>query len=228
MMHGEVSREFMNRLVMDYLVIEGHKEAAECFEAESGTSAGLNLETIVDRRSIRTAVEAGNVSKAIEHAQKLYPALLSESPDLAFALHQQQLIELIRADKVLEAIEFAQAELGPKAEVSPPLMTELERTMMLLAYSDLQACPEAELLSQAQRQRTASKLNAALLSALKQETEAALPMLFRRLLWEHDSLQQRQQRQLPGINFDAWTSCGATATTTAPETGRQDNDAMET
>ena len=72
MMHGEVSREFMNRLVMDYLVIEGHKEAAECFEAESGTSAGLNLETIVDRRSIRTAVEAGNVSKAIEHAQKLY------------------------------------------------------------------------------------------------------------------------------------------------------------
>ena len=34
-----VDSSMMNRLVMDYLVIEGHKEAAECFMAESGTDS---------------------------------------------------------------------------------------------------------------------------------------------------------------------------------------------
>lgn len=33
----EVSKSFLNQLVMDYLLIEGFKDAAECFAAESGT-----------------------------------------------------------------------------------------------------------------------------------------------------------------------------------------------
>ena len=34
---AEVSRSLMDQLVMDYLVIEGHKEAAVNFMAETGT-----------------------------------------------------------------------------------------------------------------------------------------------------------------------------------------------
>ena len=42
---------------MNYLIIQGHKEAAECFREESGTEAGVDLETISDRRAIRDAIE---------------------------------------------------------------------------------------------------------------------------------------------------------------------------
>lgn len=203
---GTISRclpkAMMNRLVMDYLVIEGHKEAAECFQAESGTSAGLDLDTIVTRREIRSSVEGGDVKTALVRAYTLSPELMSQSPELGFYVHQQQLIELIRADRIEEAILFAQEELGPKAELSAPLLAELERTMLLLAYPDLTQCPERELLSQAQRQRTASRLNAAVLSSLEQEKEATLPMLFRRLLSEHVSMGQRHGLTLPGIDFN--------------------------
>ena len=195
-----VSKAMMNKLVMDFLVIEGHKEAAECFQAESGTTAGLDLETISDRRTIRSAIESGDVQRAVAHAHKLSPDLLTGSPELSFHVEQQQLVELIRADRVDEAIAFAQAQLAPKAEQSATLLAELERTMLLLAYPDAASCPEAELLSQAQRQRTASRLNAAVLSAQAQEQEAALPTLFRRLAWEQDELQHCQRVSFPRID----------------------------
>lgn len=198
---GAVPKETMNRLVMDYLVIEGHKEAAERFRAESGTAAGLDLETISDRREIRSAIEGGGVARAVAHADRVSPELLSSNPDLCFAVLQQQLIELIREGNIDEAISFAQVELAPRAEASAALLAELERTMMLLAYDEPEAaCPEAELLSQAQRQRTASRLNAALLTAQAQEKEAALPMMLRRLHWAQDELSHRQRCSYPRID----------------------------
>ena len=87
-----VSKAMMNKLVMDFLVIEGHKEAAECFQAESGTTAGLDLETISDRRTIRSAIESGDVQRAVAHAHKLSPDLLTGSPELSFHVEQQQLV----------------------------------------------------------------------------------------------------------------------------------------
>lgn len=196
-----VTKHAMNQLVMDYLVIEGHKEAAERFSAESGTAVNLDLETISDRRAIRMAVESGNMKSAVALADGISPELLRGNPDLCFRVHQQQLIELIRAERLEEAITFAQQELSHRAEMSADLLAELERTMLLLAYEDVSACPDAELLSQAQRQETASLLNAAVLTAQEQEKEAALPMLLRRLHWAQD---EQTQASFPRIDdYDA-------------------------
>jgi hypothetical protein len=38
--HARVSRSYLDRLVMNYLIIEGYKEVAECFEKEAGTRGG--------------------------------------------------------------------------------------------------------------------------------------------------------------------------------------------
>lgn len=187
-----LSKATMNRLVMDYLVVEGHKEAAQAFERESRTGAGMDLDTVSTRRLIRSCVEAGNITRAMQCADELIPGLLSGNEDLSFYVHRQQLVELIRGNDVEQALQFAQDVLAPKAESSPTLLQELERTMLLLAYADTAACPEAELLSQAQRRHTASLLNAAVLSAQAQQTEAALPMMLRRLRWAQDELQHRQ------------------------------------
>ena len=46
----------------------------------------------------------------------LDPEILDTNPKLFFHLQQQRLIELIRHNKVEEAIEFAQEELAPRGE----------------------------------------------------------------------------------------------------------------
>ena len=65
--------------------------------------------------------------------------------------------------------------------------------MALLAFDDPSASPLADLLSPAQRERTAAQLNAAVLSAAGQEREARLPGLLRLVLWAQRQLDERAE-----------------------------------
>mmetsp|Transcript_71439 Transcript_71439/g.214753 ORF Transcript_71439/g.214753 Transcript_71439/m.214753 type:complete len:246 (+) Transcript_71439:52-789(+) len=196
----DVDHATMNRLVMDYLIIEGHKEAAECFMEESGTDAGVDLETVGERMAIRTAIESGDVEHALERVRGLDPNILSANPDLRFRLQQLLTIEMIRAGKTEQAIECAQRELAPLVEEAHHLLPELERTMMLLAYGDAASSPEAALLSQEHRQEAASALNAAILAAQDQQSESRLPMMLRMLQWAQDELALRHAVTFPRID----------------------------
>ena len=57
---------------------------------------------------------------ALRHAQ-----ILEEKHQLSFHLQQQRLIELIRAGKTEEALEFAQEYLAPRGEENPAFLEEL-------------------------------------------------------------------------------------------------------
>lgn len=63
----------LNRLVMDYLVIEGFKSAAEEFSRESGLIAPVDLESIESRMNIREALQRGDVGEAIARVNDLNP-----------------------------------------------------------------------------------------------------------------------------------------------------------
>lgn len=57
---------------MDYLVVEGYKEAADCFARESGVAA-VDLESIEHRMAIRAAIQRGDVEDAIDRVNDLDP-----------------------------------------------------------------------------------------------------------------------------------------------------------
>jgi predicted AAA+ superfamily ATPase len=63
----------LNRLVMDYLVIEGYKDAAEHFARESGLVPQVALDSIEDRTTIRDAIHRGDIEEAIERVNDLDP-----------------------------------------------------------------------------------------------------------------------------------------------------------
>ena len=58
---------------MNYLVIEGFKDAAVKFSAETKIDPMVNLESIQDRMNIRNAVQEGNIELAIEQVNDLDP-----------------------------------------------------------------------------------------------------------------------------------------------------------
>ncbi|KAE8234702.1 hypothetical protein CF326_g248, partial [Tilletia indica] len=132
--HINISKDDLNRLVMDYLVIEGYKDAAERFAAESGLSPQVDLESIENRMLIRNAIQRGDVENAIGKVNELDPEILDNNHLLFFHLQQQRLIELIRLGRVDDALLFAAEELAPRAEEHLELLPELERTMALLAF----------------------------------------------------------------------------------------------
>lgn len=185
-----VGKAVMDELVMNYLVIEGHKDAAEAFRDEAAVEPPVDLETIGERMATRVALQDGNVAAAMERANDMNPLILDENEALFFHLQQQKLIELIRAGDLDAALAFAQEELAPRGEENREFLRELERTMTLLAFDDPSVAPMSDLLSPAQRQKTASELNAAILSSQCQDKDPKLPSLLKLLSWAQDELKK--------------------------------------
>ncbi|XP_014519127.1 glucose-induced degradation protein 8 homolog isoform X1 [Vigna radiata var. radiata] len=187
----KIRKEDMNKLVMNFLVTEGYVEAAEKFRMESGTEPDIDLATITDRMAVKKAVQSGNVEDAIEKVNDLNPEILDTNPQLFFHLQQQRLIELIRNGKVEEALEFAQEELAPRGEENQSFLEELERTVALLAFEDVSNCPVGDLLDISQRLKTASEVNAAILTSQSHEKDPKLPSLLKMLQWAQNQLDEK-------------------------------------
>jgi len=63
----------LNRLIMDYLVIEGYKSAAEEFSDEANIPPPVDFESIESRMVIREALQRGDIEEAITHMNDLNP-----------------------------------------------------------------------------------------------------------------------------------------------------------
>lgn len=179
---AQIRKKDMNRLIMDYLVTEGHVEAARKFQQESETPPRMDLSTISERMAVRNAVQQGKVEDAIDRVNDLNPEILDMNPEVFFRLQQQRFIELVRSGNLEQALEFAQEELAPRGEENEAYLEELERTVALLAFEDGASSPLGDLLATAQRQKTASELNAAILTSQNHDMEPKLPSLLKLLI----------------------------------------------
>ena len=122
----------------------------------------------------------------------LDPEILDTNPKLYFHLQQQRLIEFIRQGQIEEALEFAQEELAPRGEENPEFLDELEKTMALFAFDGVdKSNPVSYLLDHSQRQKTASELNAAILTSQCQDKDPKLPQLLKILLWAQNQLSEK-------------------------------------
>ncbi|KAL0951309.1 hypothetical protein HGRIS_008016 [Hohenbuehelia grisea] len=188
-----VTKNDLNRLIMDYLATEGYKPAAEAFSQEAGISPPVDFESIESRMEIREALQRGDVEEAMVKVNDLNPEILETNPALYFHLQQQKLIELIRQGRVQEALQFAQEELALRGEESPEFLGELERTMSLLAFESAPTAPAqiSELLSTGQRMKTAGEVNAAILESLGQGKEVKLLLLLKLLSWGEPLLENK-------------------------------------
>lgn len=121
--------------------------------------------------------------------------ILDTNPALYFRLQQQKLIEYIRHGRITDALQFAQDELAPRGEENPEFLTELERTMALLAFDSVVNPPAAigDLLSPAQRLKTAGEVNAAILESLSQGKEVKLVGLLKLLCWGEHMLEEKAE-----------------------------------
>uniref|UniRef100_D3TPB9 LISH motif-containing protein n=1 Tax=Glossina morsitans morsitans TaxID=37546 RepID=D3TPB9_GLOMM len=183
----------MNRLIMNYLVTEGFKEAAEKFQLEAGLEPSVELNSLDDRILIREAVQNGRIHDATHLVNRLHPELLDNDRYLFFHLQQLQLIELIRAGKIDDALTFAQNKLSEAGEDIPEVLSELERTLALLAFEKPQESPFAYLLEQSHRHKIASELNAAILKCEHSaDSTPKIMFLLKLIMWAQSKLDTRE------------------------------------
>ncbi|XP_060526091.1 glucose-induced degradation protein 8 homolog [Cylas formicarius] len=189
---NDVGRTSMNKLIMNYLVTEGFKEAAEKFQQESGVAPSVNLHSLDDRMRIRDAIMNGRIEEATTLINQLHAELLDNDRYLYFHLQQLHLIELIRNNQIEEALAFAQNHLSEAGEEDPSVLQELERTIALLAFEDPINSPFGDLLAPSHRQKVASEVNAAILKMEHQENTAPkISTLLKLILWAQEKLNAK-------------------------------------
>ncbi|CAG2201745.1 glucose-induced degradation protein 8 homolog [Mytilus galloprovincialis] len=185
----QVTRGDMNKLIMNYLVTEGFKEAAEKFRMESGVQPTADLDQMDERIKIRDAIQNGKIEDAISLVNNIHPELLDNDRYLYFHLQQQHLIELIREKNIESALDYAQTHLAERGDENPEILSELERTLALLAFENPESSPFGELLHPSQRQKVASELNAAI---LEMDSTPKLANLVKLLLWSQEELDKKK------------------------------------
>ena len=67
---------------------------------------------IDDRIEVRKMLENGQVESAIKKLNQINPEILDSDRELYFEMKRQQLVELIKQNKLEEAIVFAQNNLS--------------------------------------------------------------------------------------------------------------------
>mmetsp|Transcript_17509 Transcript_17509/g.17264 ORF Transcript_17509/g.17264 Transcript_17509/m.17264 type:complete len:118 (-) Transcript_17509:10-363(-) len=112
---------------------------------------------------------------------------------------KQRLLELIKENKVKEAIKFSQGSLAEKAKENPWLLDQLEEVMSLLAYKDIKDSPMKHLIDISQRQKLASDVNKAILKSQCVPSEVKLPFFLKMLAWSEEKISDPEY---PKINFD--------------------------
>ncbi|XP_072046038.1 glucose-induced degradation protein 8 homolog [Amphiura filiformis] len=187
-----ITRADMNKLIMNYLVTEGFKEAAEKFQQESGTKANADLDMLADRVEIREAIQEGRIEEAIARVNDIHPELLDNDRYLYFHLQQQHLIELIRKGNLEGALDYAQTHLAERGEENSEILPELERTLALLAFENPETSPFADLMHPSQRQKVASELNSAILEAENRASTPKLANMLKLLLWSQDQVDSKK------------------------------------
>ncbi|CAK8678076.1 glucose-induced degradation protein 8 homolog [Clavelina lepadiformis] len=187
-----IESAIMNKLVMDYLVLGGFKEAAEKFEEEAGVSPAINLDSLDVRIKIRDAILAGQVNQAIFLINESHPELLDDNRILLFYLHLQHLIELIREKKTEQALEFAQTQLSERGEDSPECLADMERALALLAFDKPEESPFADLLLSSQRHKVWSLVNTCITELENNTATPKLAGIVKLLMWSQDQLDKRK------------------------------------
>eukprot|EP00658_Telonema_sp_P-2_P077179 TRINITY_DN6921_c0_g2_i6.p1 TRINITY_DN6921_c0_g2~~TRINITY_DN6921_c0_g2_i6.p1 ORF type:complete len:226 (-),score=31.73 TRINITY_DN6921_c0_g2_i6:183-860(-) len=153
------------------------------------------------RVDIRKAVQAGQISDAIEKTNDLDPEILEKRTDLYLDLQLQQLTELISNGQVEEALEFAQQQVAPLCINQQSKLEALEDVMALLAFEKLHTSPVAHLVHEDHRREVASRLNKAILHSLRIQEEPRLPGLLQMVSWAQQTLKQVGSNEIPQFDF---------------------------
>jgi len=143
----------------------------------------IHPQSLKQRGEIRQLVITGDISKAIDCVESMFPGFLQSSPDTLCGLLVQQFIELISAGLTLEAMNFAKEKLQKFQKFQVPFQkVTVSNVLGLLCYLEPQKSPLGFLLEKSQRYLTADMLNKALLVAEGVTQDCQMELALKQLL----------------------------------------------
>lgn len=162
----KISKYKMNQIIANYLFLQGYCVPLKKFIAETKIKFDFDENLLNKRFLIRRLISSNQIDKAIQEINSIDKNILIENKIIYFILQRQILINYIKENKLQEALTFAKNNLLQLTKDNDFLYKELERTMGLLAYENINDAPEKEIISEKFLERIATKVNLVILNYL--------------------------------------------------------------
>lgn len=182
----------INKIVADFLAVEGHKDALHIFHHESGTTVPPLGESIEYRNTIRQNIQDGDIDASISTINAFDSKFLENNESIHFQILQQKLIELIRHGNPLEAILFAQTNLSVFASKNEKYLDILEEILILTMLPSLENLHDCvgKYLSESHKNKLINELNKCILLTQSSQIESKLPNLLKTLFYLQKKLNE--------------------------------------
>ena len=162
----KMNKDKMNKLIANYLFIQGYCQPLKKFISEAKIQFDFDEKLLNQRFLIRQLITTNQIEKAIQEINSIDKNILIENKVINFVLQRQILFNYIKENKLQEALNFAKDNLLPLSEGDEFLYKELEKAMGVLAYENINDSPEKELITDKFLEKVASKINLVILNYL--------------------------------------------------------------
>jgi len=147
---GEQQRRWykirLDRIMVDYLLREGHYNAAILLAKDSNITELVDIDLFISAKRVIETLSQGDCKEALKWCNDNRSKLKKLNSNLEFNLRVQEFIELVRANSVLEAINYSRKHLAPFADTN---MKEIQGAMVALAFRKETSCEKyKELFAQ--------------------------------------------------------------------------------
>ncbi|KAL1936527.1 hypothetical protein VTP01DRAFT_661 [Rhizomucor pusillus] len=137
------SKVRLNRVIVDYLLREGLTETARRVAAESDVEDMVDVQLFAQSEKVEEALRNHSCKECLHWCSENRSSLKKQNSTLEFNLRLQEYIELARAGKGLDAIQYAQKYLSPWQSTE---FKRIQEAMALLAFkSDTKCQPYKDL-----------------------------------------------------------------------------------
>ena len=108
---------------------------------------------------IRQLITNNKIDKAIDEINLIDKKILEENKIIHFVLLRQILLKYIQENKIEEALKFSKETILPLTAGDDFLYKELENTICLLVYENIDESPQKELIADKFLDKIASKIS---------------------------------------------------------------------
>ncbi|GIX65744.1 LisH protein [Babesia caballi] len=180
----DVDEAELEEVVVNYLVTNMYHETYAALAEDLGIDGLKVAESILQRRSVKAAILEGKMEEACKLIEDIDTSILHKNVHVHFALLSKNLIDLIKADDVKGALEYARAALAPCLRRDTSLIERLEEVMGLISFSNFDSLEAQQVLQEVeQTERTAQIADEALLEHFGQEKRVLLEQLVKHATW---------------------------------------------
>jgi macrophage erythroblast attacher len=146
--HASWNNVRVERILVDYMLRSSYYDTATKLTEANNLQELVDIDIFVDARKVVDALLNKDCSEALAWCAENKSKLKKSKSKLEFKLRLQEFIELVRGDRMIEAIMYARKHLASWGATN---MKELQQAMATLAFKSNTDCPGYKILFDAQQ-----------------------------------------------------------------------------